>query len=442
VGSNVTFSYTFDAIHQMLTQAISDGTNFQWHPSAGGTVTYGTASNLNLYPTVGGVAHTYNNNGCLTGDGTWTFGYNVESMLTTATKTGTSLAFKYDPNMRQVEKSVGATKTRFYYGGLQRLGDYSSAGALQSRYVYGNGMDEVLIKVTSAGVKTYYHGDHQGSVIAITSNTGAVTNRYKYSPFGESPSMTGTTHGYTGQRFDSESGLYYYKNRYYSPKLGRFLQPDPIGFADGLNLYTYVQNSPLNLIDPLGLGGSTPGGGSGGQPVGGGGGLPPIIPQGAPLPRTILPGEPGFSMNQSVQYETPPEVRPLADVIKDITIELAIAEIGGAIVSKFFAAMSGFVRNWSLGRGVTRVGEKYQSHADRTPELYPPAAQNNAARTKAGEEMIEMILADPSGPPQPWIKNGVQVGWQYRGAAVGNTLRGFRTDMEGNFDTFISSKIR
>ena len=278
VGSNLTLGYTFDAIHQMLTQSMSDGTNYQWHPSAGGTVNYGTASNLNLYPTVGGIAHSYNNNGCLTGDGTWTFGYNVESMLTTATKTGTSLAFKYDPNMRQVEKSVGATKTRFYYGGLQRLGDYSSAGALQQRYVYGIGMDEVLIKVTSAGVKTYYHGDHQGSIIAITNNTGAVTNRYKYSPFGESPSMAGTTHGYTGQRFDSESGLYYYKYRYYSPRLGRFLQPDPIGFADGLNLYTYVQNSPLNLIDPLGLGGSTPGGGSGGQPVGGGGGGPNLYP--------------------------------------------------------------------------------------------------------------------------------------------------------------------
>ncbi len=269
VGSNVTFSYTFDAIHQMLTQSMSDGTNFQWHPSAGGTVTYGTASNLNLYPTVGGIAHTYNNNGCLTGDGTWTFGYNVESMLTSATKTGTSLAFKYDPNMRQVEKSVGATKTRFYYGGLQRLGDYSSAGALQQRYVYGLGLDEVLIQVTSAGVKTYYHGDHQGSIVAITSNTGGVTNRYKYSPFGESPSMTGTTHGYTGQRFDSESGLYYYKNRYYSPKIGRFLQPDPIGFLGGLNLYTYVENSPLNYTDPLGLK-PNPGGGTGGQPVGGG----------------------------------------------------------------------------------------------------------------------------------------------------------------------------
>ncbi|MDX2105818.1 MAG: RHS repeat-associated core domain-containing protein [Candidatus Melainabacteria bacterium] len=66
--------------------------------------------------------------------------------------------------------------------------------------------------------------------------------------------MSGTTFGYTGQRFDEETGLYYYKNRYYSPTLGVFLQPDPIGYNSGdLNLYKYVMNDPLNLLDPLGL---------------------------------------------------------------------------------------------------------------------------------------------------------------------------------------------
>ncbi len=342
VGSNVTFSYTFDAIHQMLTQAISDGTNFQWHPSAGGTVTYGTASNLNLYPTVGGIAHTYNNNGCLTGDGTWTFGYNVESMLTTATKTGTSLAFKYDPNMRQVEKAVGATKTRFYYGGLQRLGDYSSAGALQNRYVYGIGMDEVLIQVTSAGVKTYYHGDHQGSIIAITNNTGAVTNRYKYSPFGESPSMTGTTHGYTGQRFDSESGLYYYKNRYYSPKLGRFLQPDPIGLLGGLNLYTYVENSPLNYTDPRGLK-PAPGGGTGGQPVGGGGGFPfPTRPE--DWPDSTKPGPNGEPPIEGTEPD------PLIDGLA-VDVAFLLAGIAAAAGKAILASAAGAIaRNAARGK--------------------------------------------------------------------------------------------
>lgn len=250
VGSNVTFTLGYDKVHRMTSQQVSDS-QYLWHPAAAGTTTYGTANNMNQYPTVGGVSYSYNTNGCLTGDGTWTWNYDTENHLTTASKTGTSITNYWDPVHRQREHKVGSTRNRYIYAGQQRIADYSNT-TLQNRYVYGTGLDEVLIKVSSAGVLTYYSHDHEGSVVALTNASGTVTNRYKYSPWGESPSMTGTTHGYTGQRFESESGLYYYKNRYYSPKLGRFLQPDET-LADGLNLYTYVNNDPLNTVDPLGL---------------------------------------------------------------------------------------------------------------------------------------------------------------------------------------------
>ena len=80
-----------------------------------------------------------------------------------------------------------------------------------------------------------------------------MTNKYKYSSFGESAALSGTTFGFQGQRYDAETGLYYMKMRYYDPKTGRFLQPDPIGYGDGLNIYQFAYNNPNNFSDPLGL---------------------------------------------------------------------------------------------------------------------------------------------------------------------------------------------
>ncbi|MBK8220270.1 MAG: RHS repeat-associated core domain-containing protein [Candidatus Obscuribacter sp.] len=261
VGSNVNFSYAFDSVGQMLSQRTSDPANFRWTLGAPGTVSYGTANNINQYPTVGGTGFSYSTDGNLTNDGVFKYEFNTERMMTRVRDAGTNAIvadYLYDPALRQRQKNVGGTKTNFYYAGWQRLADYDgTTNTLQQRFVYGTGLDEVLIQINSGGTKTYFHGNHQGSVIATTDASGAVLNRFKYSPYGESPSMSGTSHGYTGQRYDSETGLYYYKMRQYSPKLGRFLQADPIGHEGGFNLYSYVENSPMTSNDSLGLQGDS-----------------------------------------------------------------------------------------------------------------------------------------------------------------------------------------
>ncbi len=257
VGSNVNFSYAFDSVSQMLSQRTSDPANFRWTPGAPGTVSYGTANSINQYPTVGGTGLSYSTDGNLINDGVFKYEFNTERMMNRVRDAGTNAIvadYLYDPALRQRQKNVGGTKTNFYYSGWQRLADYDgTTNTLQQRYVYGPGLDEVLIQVNSGGSKTYFHANHQGSVIAATDASGAVLNRFKYSPYGESPSMSGTNHGYTGQRYDSETGLYYYKMRYFSPKLGRFLQVDPIGYAGGLNSYSYIGNTPNIQKDSFGL---------------------------------------------------------------------------------------------------------------------------------------------------------------------------------------------
>jgi len=253
VGSSNGYSCSFNNVHQLVGVGMSDNT-FVWHPSAGGTVSYGTADNVNKYPTVGAASLTYDGNKNLTSDGTWTYSYDTENHLLTAAAGAVSASYVYDPSGRQAQKTVGAVKTRFIYDGVDLIATYDAAGVLQNRYVHGPGMDEPAIQVTAAGVLSFFHRDFQGSIVALTNNSGAVTNKYTYSPFGESVALSGTIFGYTGQRYDSETGLYYYKARHFSPVLGRFLQTDPIGYAGGdLNLYAYVGNDPMNFTDPMGL---------------------------------------------------------------------------------------------------------------------------------------------------------------------------------------------
>ncbi|MFA7340987.1 MAG: RHS repeat-associated core domain-containing protein [Candidatus Obscuribacterales bacterium] len=253
VGSACNWSYSYNKVHQMLSSNCSD-TNYYWRATAG-AVNYAAANNLNQYPTVGGLAATYNTLGALATYNTWTYTYNTEQMLTAASKSGTSASFVYDPKLRQIQKTVGSAKTKYVYSGSHMMEEWNGvANTLTTRYVYA-GADEPVLQMTSAGVVTYIHHDHHGSVIAQSNaTTGAVGNIYKYGPFGEgAATLPGTTIGYTGQRYDTELGLYHYKARYFHPGIGRFLQPDPVGYSAGMNLYTYCSNDGLNHTDPDGL---------------------------------------------------------------------------------------------------------------------------------------------------------------------------------------------
>jgi len=102
----------------------------------------------------------------------------------------------------------------------------------------------------------FYHQDGLGTVTDLTDAAGATAKSYSYDAYGniaESPGTLEQPYTYTGREFDSETGLYYYRARYYDATTGRFLQKDPIGMEGGINLYRYVENNPSNWIDSIGL---------------------------------------------------------------------------------------------------------------------------------------------------------------------------------------------
>ena len=180
----------------------------------------------------------------------------------------TSYSLAYDPLGRLLDygKSTASTRTRFLYDGGNITTEMSQTGAITQRYVWGADDDEPLVWYSGADTATrrWLYADERGSVVMGASDTGTKTGLVSYDEYGL-PDMipagqTGTANTYaklrftyTGQAWLPELGLNYYKARMYSPTLGRFLQTDPIGYADGPNWYNYVGSDPVNATDPSGL---------------------------------------------------------------------------------------------------------------------------------------------------------------------------------------------
>jgi RHS repeat-associated protein len=284
--------YEYDSIYQVIKGKIGiDGPvgntgsvstlidyNFDGVCNRLSVVTNGTAENylmnannppadfqVNQYTQVAGHSYTYDANGNMLKDGkrNFTYQYDYRNQLIKVIDSAALtiiVEYKYDALGRRIEKIRSGAITKYYLDGAREVEERDGSDSVQATYVFGNGIDEVLQMQRGANTY-YYHENSLGSISHVTDSSGNIVEKYDYDPFGQvtirnssdviiSNSNISNHFMFAGRRLDPVTGLYYYRNRYYDPSLGRFISQDTIGnWTDGMNLgngLVYVGNRPVN----------------------------------------------------------------------------------------------------------------------------------------------------------------------------------------------------
>ncbi len=253
-----TVNYAYNDLYELTSVTGDQAHSYDYDNVANREVADGevyASNNLNQYTSVGPATYLYDGNGNLTSDGNKTYAYDEQNRLSSYSSLLASASYQYDALNRRVAKTVGGTTTYFVYDGDEIIADYDGTGALAAEYIHGDNIDEVLT-IEQGGNTYYYHQDGLGSVTELMDATGAIAENYTYDPYGNPSvinSIVGNRYRFTGREFDEESGIYHYRARAYDSTIGRFLQRDSIGYADGMNLFSYTSNNPVNFTDPYGL---------------------------------------------------------------------------------------------------------------------------------------------------------------------------------------------
>jgi RHS repeat-associated protein len=212
-------------------------------PSAVSSATYDVANELTNW---NGTTITPDANGNILNDGVAAYTWNARNQLITRGSAG----FQYDSYGR---RTLNAAANNLLYEGWNAGQELSGTTPVANRIL--GGIDEFFSRTDTTGAYSPIT-DALGSVLALSNSSGNTVTQYSYDPFGGTTGNGGTSTNafqYTGRENDG-NGLYSYRARYYSPAFGRFISEDPIGFAgSGPNFYAYAGNSPMNLVDPLGL---------------------------------------------------------------------------------------------------------------------------------------------------------------------------------------------
>jgi RHS repeat-associated protein len=245
-GSTTKESYTYDPVGNRLTALGSA----PW--------SYNVSNELTARPSY---TYTYDNNGNVltstTGSNTTNYTWDYENQMTSLVLPGSggTVTFKYDPFGRRIYKSSSSGTSIFAYDESNLAEETNASGTAVTRYTGILDFDQPLA-ILRLGTTSYYEQDGLGSVTSLSNSSGSIAQTYTFDSFGNQTGSSGSLTNplqYTARESDSETGLYYYRARYYNPTTGRFTGEDPLGFRAGANFYRYVRNNSVNLTDPTGL---------------------------------------------------------------------------------------------------------------------------------------------------------------------------------------------
>ncbi len=277
-----TTTYTWDALDRIDTESGPAGSrdhefdaNDNRTSDGAGTMSSFTASTDRL-ATVNGIAVTLDAVGNVTYDGTFRYVWDARNQLRELRSAGNALIASYFYDYRGLRSRKvttasapqGAGTTFYHYDHQGRLVGESASSAMPLVTYVWNG-DILTGVVVHQPVRSVYtvQVDQLGSPFQVRSLQGRVLWRWDGEAFGNTPPnedvdgdgvLFSLNLRFPGQFFDQESGLHYNWHRYYSPRLARYLSPDPIGLKGGSNRFAYVNGNPVRWSDPMGLKGGCP----------------------------------------------------------------------------------------------------------------------------------------------------------------------------------------